>query len=122
MTKETKKISTNRSARISRSKATINKAGRTPDNDGDIPGRIQAAIDTAQHGSTLGDDPEEELAELNEQALKEQIKQQKIHDKELEEAIINSTQKQGDAVARTISEIMDGPIIEKPVKTKEGKK
>jgi hypothetical protein len=120
--KDPKKILTNRSARISRSKATLNKANRNIDNDGDILGRVQATIDTAQHGGTLGDDPEEELAELNEQALKEQIKQQKIHDKELEEAIINSTQKQGDAVARTISEIMDGPIIEKPIKTKEGKK
>jgi hypothetical protein len=120
--KDPKKISTNRSARISRSKATINKADRTPDNDGDLPEKIQDIINLAKHGGVMGENPEEEQAELNEQALKEQIKQQNIRDKELEEAIINSTQKQGDAIARTISEIMDGPTIEKAIKTKEGKK
>ena len=122
MMKEPKKISTNRSGRISRSKATVNNAGKIPDNDGDLPEKIQEIINVAKHAGVIGEDPELEEEELAKQKSEDEIKKEKIKQKELEEAIINSTQKQGEAIARTISEIMDGPIIEKPVKTKEGKK
>lgn len=105
--KTQKKISTNRSQRTFRNKFE-------KDNDGDI---IAPPVDTVPKGTTLGENPEEEEAELTAQALEEKLKQQKIRDKEIEEAIINSTQRQADAINKTIQEIMYGPLPEK----KEGK-
>jgi len=118
--KEPKKTLTNRSTRISRSKATINKADRTPDNDGDITLPIQAIINAAKH-STIGDNPEEAEEELSEQQKEEAAKKERIRQKQIEESIIASTQRQNDAIAKTFEEIMDGPVMPEPPKKKEGK-
>jgi hypothetical protein len=120
MMKEPKKIITNRSARISRSKNTINKANRTPDNDGDITAPIQAIIDAAKH-NTLADNPEEAEEELTEQQKEEAAKKERIRQKQIEEAIIASTQRQNNAIAKTFEEIMDGPVLPEPPKKKEGR-
>jgi len=114
MMKEPRKILTNRSARISRSKATINKAGRTPDNDGDISLPIQAIIDAAKH-STIGDNPEESKEELTEQQKADIAKKERIRLKQIEEVIIASTQKTRNALDKTLQEVMTG------VEVKEGK-
>jgi hypothetical protein len=120
MLKEPKKILTNRSARISRSKSTINKANRTPDNDGDITLPIQEIINAAKH-NTLGDDPEEAQEELSDQQKEDLAKKERIRQKQIEEAIIQSTQRQNEAIAKTFEDIMDGPVLPEPPKKKEGK-
>lgn len=120
MLKEPKKTLTNRSARISRSKAAINKADRTPDNDGDITLPIQEIINAAKH-NTMGDNPETEQEELSEQQKEELAKKERIRQKQIEEAIIASTQRQNDAIAKTFEDIMDGPVLPEPPKKKEGK-
>lgn len=107
-----KKISTNRSVRGSRNKE--------PDNDGDITEPIQAIIDAAKH-NTLADNPEEAEEELSEQQKEEAAKKERIRQKQIEEAIIASTQRQNDAIAKTFEEIMDGPIMPEKPKKKEGK-
>jgi CO dehydrogenase nickel-insertion accessory protein CooC1 len=122
MTKKTKKTSTNRSRRIFQSEGSAGKTFTNIDNDGDIPGRVPETINVAQHGGTMGENSELVEEELAKQKTEDEIKKEKIRLKEIEEAIINSTQKQSEAIARTFSEIMDGPIVEKPTKTKEGKK
>lgn len=104
--KPTKKISTNRSVRGSRSKE--------PDNDGDISGPVQAIIEAAQH-NTLADNPEEAQEELSEQQKKELEKKERIRLKQIEDAIIASTQKTKDALDKTLQEIMTG------VEVKDGK-
>jgi hypothetical protein len=121
--KTPKKISTNRSRRTSQSEGSVGKTFTQPDNDGDIVNKTQEAIDTAQHGNVLGDDPEQVEQELANQKTEEELKKERIRQKELEDAIINSTQKQSDAISKTIAEIMYGPVAEeKPVRKKEGKK
>jgi hypothetical protein len=84
-----------------------------PDNDGDVVINTQEAIDTGKHGNTIGEDVKEVQALLKEQATEEALKQEKIRQKEIEEAIINSTQRQTDAINKTLHEIMYGPVPEK---------
>lgn len=111
--KTKKKTSTSRSVRGSRSKE--------PDNDGDVTyslKEVQEALDTAQHGNTLGEDETAAQKILAEQAAEEAVKKEKLRQQEIEEAIINSTQRQADAINKTLQEIMYGPLPEK----KEGNK
>ena len=112
MKKPTKKISTNRSVRGSRNKE--------PDNDGDITLPIQAIIDAAKH-NTMGDNPEEAEEELSEQQKADIAKKERIRQNQIEEAIIASTQRQNEAIAKTFEEIMDGPVMPEAPKKKEGK-
>jgi hypothetical protein len=112
MKRPVKKTSTNRSARGSRNKDI--------DTDGDITAPIQAIIDAAKH-NTLADNPEEAEEELSAQAKEELAKKERIRQKQIEEAIINSTQRQNDAIAKTFEDIMDGPVMPEPPKKKEGK-
>lgn len=105
--KPTKKISTNRLVRGSRNKQ--------PDNDGDISGPVQAIIEAAQH-NTLADNPEEAEQELTEQQKEEAARKERIRLKQIEEAIIASTQKTKEALDKTLQEVMTG------VEVKDGKK
>jgi len=104
--------STNRSVRGSRNKE--------PDNDGDITLPIQEIINAAKH-NTLGDDPEEAQEELSDQQKEDVAKKERIRQKQIEEAIIQSTQRQNEAIAKTFEDIMDGPVLPEPPKKKEGK-
>jgi hypothetical protein len=113
MKRPVKKItSTNRSVRGSRSKEL--------DNDGDITAPIQAIINAAKH-NTLSDNPEEAEEELNDQQKEDIAKKERIRQKQIEEAIIQSTQRQNEAIAKTFEDIMDGPVMPEPPKKKEGK-
>jgi len=112
MKRPVKKTTTNRSVRGSRSKQ--------PDNDGDITAPIQAIIDAAKH-NTIGDNPEEAEEELTEQQKEDLAKKERIRQKQIEDAIIASTQRQNEAIAKTFEEIMDGPVLPEPPKKKEGK-
>jgi hypothetical protein len=113
MKRPVKKItSTSRLVRGSRSKE--------PDNDGDITAPIQAIIDAAKH-NTLGDNPATEQEELSDQQKEDIAKKERIRQKQIEEAIIQSTQRQNEAIAKTFEEIMDGPVLPEPPKKKEGK-
>lgn len=84
------------------------------DNDGDISGPVQAIIEAAQH-NTLADNSEEAQEELSEQQKKELEKKERIRLKQIEEAIVASTQKTKDALDKTLQEIMTG------VEVKDGK-
>lgn len=84
------------------------------DNVGDISGPVQAIIEAAQH-NTLADNPEEAQEELSEQQKKELEKKERIRLKQIEDAIIASTQKTKDALDKTLQEIMTG------VEVKDGK-
>jgi hypothetical protein len=89
---------------------------KEPDNDGDITytlQEVQESIDAAQHGNTIGDDEIKSQQILKEQASEEALKKEKIRQKEIEEVIINSTQRQADAINKTLQEIMYGPLPEK---------
>ena len=90
------------------------------DNDGDITAPIQAIIDAAKH-NTIGDNPEEAEEELTEQEKENVEKKERLRQRQIEEAIIASTQRQNDAIAKTFEEIMDGPVMPEPPKKKEGK-
>jgi pyocin large subunit-like protein len=87
---------------------------KEPDNDVDISGPVQAIIEAAQH-NTLADNPEEAQEELSEQQKKELDKKERIRLKQIEDAIIASTQKTKDALDKTLQEIMTG------VEVKDGK-
>lgn len=112
MKRPVKKTLTSRSVRGSRSKE--------PDNDGDITAPIQAIINAAKH-NTLSDNPEEAEEELNDQQKEDIAKKERIRQKQIEEAIIQSTQRQNEAIAKTFEDIMDGPVMPEPPKKKEGK-
>ena len=87
---------------------------KEPDNDGDIKTyTMEEVVEEVLGGTTIGENPKEAEAELTAQALEEKLKQQKIRDKEIEDAIINSTQRQADAINKTLQEIMYGPLPEK---------
>lgn len=93
---------------------------KEPDNDGDITAPIQAIIDAAKH-NTLADNPEEAEEELSDQQKEELDKKERTRQRQIEEAIIQSTQRQNEALAKTFEEIMDGPVIPEPPKKKAGK-
>lgn len=93
---------------------------KQPDNESDITAPIQAIIDAAKH-NTLADNPEEAEEELDAQQKEEEAKKERIRQKQIEEAIIASTQRQNDAIAKTFEEIMDGPVMPEPPKKKEGR-
>lgn len=80
---------------------------KQPDNDGDISGPVQAIIDAAQH-NTLADNPEEAEQELTEQQKEEAARKERIRLKQIEEAIIASTQKTKEALDKTLQEVMTG--------------
>ena len=88
---------------------------KQPDNDGDISGPVQAIIEAAQH-NTLADNPEEAEQELTEQQKEEAARKERIRLKQIEEAIIASTQKTKEALDKTLQEVMTG------VEVKDGKK
>jgi hypothetical protein len=90
------------------------------DNDGDITAPIQEIIAAAKH-NTIGDNPEEAEEELTEQEKENVEKKERLRQRQIEEAIIASTQRQNEAIAKTFEEIMDGPVMPEPPKKKEGK-
>jgi hypothetical protein len=109
--KPQKRTSTNRLTRTSQ------RIKKEPDNDGDIfvPEEVQKVIDASRHfeaSNTLGENVAEAEEELNLQAQEKIEKAERKKQKELEEAIIFSTQKQSEAIQKTFQEIMDG--VEEP--------
>jgi primase-polymerase (primpol)-like protein len=76
---------------------------------------VQEIIEAAKH-NTLADNPEEAQEELDEQAREKLQKEKRKREQEIEEAVLNSTQKTRDALDKTLQEIMTG------VEVKEGKK
>jgi hypothetical protein len=91
---------------------------KEPDNDGDVTYSLKEVEEMVLSGNTLGEDEIAAQKILAEQAAEEAIKKEKLRQQEIEEAIINSTQRQADAINKTLQEIMYGPLPEK----KEGNK
>jgi hypothetical protein len=98
--KTKKKISTSRSPRTSQ------KADRVTE-------VVEEIISAAK---TIADDPTLEQEELDDQAREKLEKVKRKREQEIEEAVLNSTQKTRDALDKTLQEIMTG------VEVKEGKK
>lgn len=98
--KTKKKTSTSRSPRTSQKVDRVTEA-------------VEEIISAAK---TIADDPVVEQEELDDQAREKLAKEKRKREHEIEEAVLNSTQKTREAFDKTLQEIMTG------VEVKEGKK
>jgi DNA anti-recombination protein RmuC len=98
--KTKKKISTSRSPRTSQKVDRVTEA-------------VEEIITAAK---TIADDPNMEQEELDDQTREKLEKVKRKREQEIEEAVLNSTQKTREAFDKTLQEIMTG------VEVKEGKK
>jgi vacuolar-type H+-ATPase subunit E/Vma4 len=98
-TKTKKKILTNRSTRTSQKADRVTEA-------------VEEIITAAK---TIADDPNVEQEELDDQTREKLEKEKRKREKEIEEVVMQSTQKTREALDKTLQEIMTG------VEVKDGK-